>query len=109
MGTLSSKIDMAFATGNIEPETHRGLHLIRKIRNEFAHDHKARSFTHQDIAARCQELVSLNPYPEASPRDLFIRASMSILAMIHTRIKKTRHKPEAWCCCVSRIESFYVR
>ena len=93
IGTLSSKVDLALATGQIELATHRGLHLIRKIRNEFAHDHKVRSFMDQDIAARCRELVGLNPYPEAGPRDLFIRASMSILAMVHGQTKRIRHKP----------------
>jgi len=93
LGTLSSRIDLALAAGNIDLEAHRGLHLIRKIRNEFAHDHKLRSFTDQDIAARCRELIGLNPYPEASPRDLFIRASMAVLAMVHERSKKTRRKP----------------
>ena len=93
IGTLSSKIDLALAIGQIEAATHRALHLIRKIRNDFAHDYKVRSFTDQDIAARCQELVGLNPYPEASARDLFIRASISILAMVHGQTKKTRHKP----------------
>jgi DNA-binding MltR family transcriptional regulator len=93
IGTLSSKIDLALATAKIDLETHRGLHLIRKIRNEFAHDHKARSFTDEDIAARCRELIGLNPYPEAGPRNLLIRASMSILAIVHARSKKTRHRP----------------
>ena len=92
IGTLSSETDLALAIGKIDFDAHRGLHLIRKIRNEFAHDHQVRSFTDNDIAARCRELIGLNPYPEADSRDLFIRASMSILAILHAQSKKTKRR-----------------
>ena len=40
--TLSSKIDVAYALGLLSSEERRELHLLRKIRNEFAHavDHE---------------------------------------------------------------------
>ena len=86
LGTFSSKIDLAFAIGCIERDIHRGLHLVRRMRNDFAHDHAVLSFTDEAMGARCRELVGLNPYPEENnPRNLFIRACMSILAIVHIR------------------------
>jgi DNA-binding MltR family transcriptional regulator len=37
LGTFSSRIDMAYALGLISEEEHRGLHPIRRIRNDFGH------------------------------------------------------------------------
>lgn len=40
--TLSGKVDIAYALGLISADDRRDLHLLRKIRNEFAHaiDHE---------------------------------------------------------------------
>jgi DNA-binding MltR family transcriptional regulator len=40
LATFSSRIDLALAIGLLRGESHRGLHLIRKIRNDFAHQYK---------------------------------------------------------------------
>lgn len=37
LGSLGAKIELAYRVGMISPELHRELHLIRKIRNKFAH------------------------------------------------------------------------
>jgi hypothetical protein len=37
LGTFSTRIDLSFLMGLLGPKTHRGLHLVRKIRNSFAH------------------------------------------------------------------------
>jgi DNA-binding MltR family transcriptional regulator len=92
LGTFSAKIDLILALGVVSPEVHRSLHLVRKIRNEFAHQHRVLSFAHQKIESRCRELVPLNPDPlEKNPRDLFIRASMAILAVLHATEAATIH------------------
>ena len=44
LGTFSSKIEMAYAFGLIAPKAKQDLNLIRKIRNEFAHDHRLLTF-----------------------------------------------------------------
>jgi hypothetical protein len=56
--TLSSKIDLAFALGLIPSDDRRDLHLLRKIRNDFAHavDHEL-SFVHPRVADRVKELA----------------------------------------------------
>jgi DNA-binding MltR family transcriptional regulator len=92
LATFSSRIDLALAIGLISEESHRALHLIRKIRNDFAHQYGERSFHDQDVSARCRELIPLNPsVDEKDPRKLFIRAVLSILAQIHAKSALTEH------------------
>ncbi len=57
--TLSSKIDIAYALGLIAKEDRRDLHLLRKIRNEFAHaiDHEL-SFGDQKIKSWINALTT---------------------------------------------------
>jgi DNA-binding MltR family transcriptional regulator len=86
LSTFSSRIDLAFLTGLLPEEYRRALHLVRKVRNDFAHQHQERSFTDADIAARCRELLSLNPFTdETNLRRLFIRAVIAVLVEIHVK------------------------
>lgn len=56
-GSFSSAITLAFAAGAISKDERRELDLIRRIRNQFAHDLGARTFDHSGVAHRCRELV----------------------------------------------------
>ncbi len=56
LGTFSSKIDAAHALGFINDDTQRDLNLIRKIRNDFAHQVDLHSFEDDPIKNRCAEL-----------------------------------------------------
>jgi hypothetical protein len=57
LGSFSAKIDMAYYMALISDEDYRDLHLIRKIRNEFAHelDHTL-GFASQQVSNRVREL-----------------------------------------------------
>src|SRR6266568_9085548 len=89
LATFSSRIDLAFATGLLSERSHRMLHLIRRIRNDFAHQPRSMSFTDEGIAARCRNLVTpISHFGEKRPRVLYIRAVMSLLAEIHVRTKR---------------------
>jgi DNA-binding MltR family transcriptional regulator len=102
LGTFSAKIDLICALGILPSGECRSLHLVRKIRNEFAHQHKVLSFRESEIRSRCLELIPLNPDPgEGNPRDLFIRACMSILATIHAAGTRIKHAAKT----SSRMES----
>ncbi len=91
LATFSSRIDLAFATGLLSQESHRLLHLIRKIRNDFAHQHQDMSFADEAMTARCRELETvIKNFGEKKPRVLYIRAVMYLLAEIHARAKKVR-------------------
>ena len=49
LGTLSSRINLAFGLSFISKETHQSLNSIRKIRNEFAHSPYGVSFNTEEI------------------------------------------------------------
>ena len=56
LGSFSAKIDMAFRIGLISHKFTRDLHLIRIIRNAFAHNFSPLSFDSADIQSRVMEL-----------------------------------------------------
>lgn len=91
LATFSSKIDTVFLLGMMTEDDHRGIHLIRKIRNEFAHYHMPQSFNDSDLSAQCRELgksLPLLPFERASrsTRRLFIRSSFAAIAALDARI-----------------------
>lgn len=60
LGTMSARIDMVFRLGLISKDFRRSLHLIRKIRNTFAHNLEGCSFETPSIKNQTQELFA--PY-----------------------------------------------
>jgi DNA-binding MltR family transcriptional regulator len=56
LGTFRARIDLAFALGLISKRIQRDLHLIRKIRNDFAHRPHGWTFGRPEIADRCNEI-----------------------------------------------------
>jgi DNA-binding MltR family transcriptional regulator len=61
MGSFSARIELAYRLGLINPLVHGELHLIRKIRNEFAHKKAGFSFKTQAIS----QLTSALALPKA--------------------------------------------
>src|SRR5580704_5308213 len=47
---LSAKIELAYAVGTISNEARLALHLIRDVRNKFAHRLESTSFDHPEVA-----------------------------------------------------------
>lgn len=60
MGTFSAKIDLAYRIGLISLDEKSSFHLIRKIRNEFAHSSEEISFESDIIKDRISELFKLH-------------------------------------------------
>jgi len=60
LGSFSSKIDLAYRIGLISLEQKSSFHLIRKIRNEFAHSSEEINFESAIIKDRIRELFRLN-------------------------------------------------
>lgn len=60
LGTYSAKIEICARLGLISEEAKRSLHLIRKIRNEFAHKLTECDFTKSKILKWNEELHQLN-------------------------------------------------
>ncbi len=69
---LSAKIDLGYSLGLYGLKTKSDLHLIRKVRNEFAH-YAPRSFAHHEIMKHCRcmtdysEIESLSNSPNDPP------------------------------------------
>lgn len=83
LSTFSSRILMSFYLGKISQDCRRDLDLLRKIRNDFAHNSKAISFSESSIADRCRELSFSFREKKTNPRAHFTSAICSILAEIH--------------------------
>ena len=60
LGTLNSKIEMAYAMKLFGPDTRRELDIIRNLRNQFAHSIKAITFDTPAVKACCDRLI----YPD---------------------------------------------
>lgn len=84
ISTFSSRIDLVYMLGLIDPVTHRDLHLIRKIRNDFGHVYAPLSFDDKSIAARCRELMTHFRSSEIPPRKIFISCAVGSLAILHS-------------------------
>jgi DNA-binding MltR family transcriptional regulator len=66
LGTYSARIDLVHALGFVSDETQRDLHLIRKIRNEFAHNVDTNNFDEEVLEKRCRELSVVTDYEKGS-------------------------------------------
>jgi DNA-binding MltR family transcriptional regulator len=82
LGSFSVRIDVAYLLGVIPKSARRDLHLLRRIRNEFAHNPTAITFQDPKLASRAKELEFDVLGLEASPRQKFNRAVMWLLDMI---------------------------
>ena len=58
LGSFSARIRMAYALGLLSKEVYKDLNTIRNVRNVFAHGLYEASFSHPDIKAHCQTLVT---------------------------------------------------
>jgi DNA-binding MltR family transcriptional regulator len=91
LSTFSSRINLAYLLGLISPATRRELHIIRKIRNDFAHHHRPITFSTDSVASRCLELHAHVILPGKTARANFTRCVMGILAMVHVATMLARH------------------
>jgi hypothetical protein len=60
IGTMSSKIELAFRTGCINVKLRKSLHILRKLRNDFAHLSQEIGFDTQSVKDRTTNLLKLN-------------------------------------------------
>lgn len=82
LASLSARIDTAYLLGLISPRAARDLHLIRKIRNIFAHRAGIVRFADPEISDRCKELYHDVWSQRLEPRQKFTRVVMGILGVI---------------------------
>jgi hypothetical protein len=73
LSSFSAKIEMCFAVGVISNSARFAMHLIRDVRNEFAHRIEQITFDHPTVANMIQtRILSGLGKPGRSNRDLFI-------------------------------------
>jgi DNA-binding MltR family transcriptional regulator len=83
LATFSSKIDLAFLLGIIPKNIFDDLHLLRRIRNDFAHKASHITFESSPIKERCYSFsVLVKTQLRDHPRAYFLRAMTVILTFI---------------------------
>ena len=63
LSTFAAKIDIACALGLYDEDIRKGLHVVREIRNGFAHEPRAITFDDPKISSLCEKL-DIEPVPE---------------------------------------------
>ena len=101
LGTLAARAAAAAALGLISAREYRDVETIRRIRNQFAHDHRT-SFSDQGIVDRCQNLAfSAKDYGDVvvDSRGQFTTAALALILNLTNRshyVSKKRLKFENW-------------
>ena len=67
ISTFSARVDLAHRIGLISARFTRDLHLIRKIRNEFAHNITGASFEDASVRSRVLELSRSHCFADRNP------------------------------------------
>ncbi|MFN8466337.1 MAG: hypothetical protein U0X20_12340 [Caldilineaceae bacterium] len=94
--TFSTKIDSAYSLGLLTKHSMLGIHLVRKIRNEFAHKLSQTEFVSGRVKDWCR---LLEPYSllgtVGNERRLFESSTMFFLAELRSTASKiSGHRPE---------------
>ena len=88
IGILHSRILLSFAIGLISEDEYKQLELIRKIRNEFAHNVEA-SFQSQRVVSHCH-LLSQSPLfaniQNSPAKDVFVMSAAFLILIIQSRL-----------------------
>jgi DNA-binding MltR family transcriptional regulator len=87
LGSFSARIASAFALGLLSEAEYRECELIRKVRNEFAHQIKV-SFTSERIVSLCAQLqLSAKSYGDVhvDTRGQFTTAAISLILNLTNR------------------------
>lgn len=92
LATFSSRIELSYLLGLIPPSLRRDLHLIRKIRNDFAHSMKIIDFNHPPIASRCRELHYNVFKDQLPPRKAFNRVAFGVAGVINGAKRTTERR-----------------
>jgi hypothetical protein len=91
LGTFSARIDFAHLMGVLPGNARRDLHVIRSIRNKFAHEAGPMDFEDERVKPLCETLVFHGVKPTASAGSKFRRSVMGLLALITIELEKVEH------------------
>jgi hypothetical protein len=87
LSSFSSKIETCFAVGVISNEARLAMHLIREVRNEFAHRIEQITFDHPDVAAKIETRVlqSIKKIGKNN-REMFIDTFSAVALIIYSTL-----------------------
>lgn len=91
IGTFHSRILLSFAIGLIPEDEYKQLELIRKIRNEFAHNVEA-SFESKSVVSHCWSLAHSPLFAnlqDSSPKDVYVMSAVLLNVVIQSRLPET--------------------
>jgi DNA-binding MltR family transcriptional regulator len=94
LGSFSARIKMGYYLGLISSSCRRDLDILRKIRNDFAHDPDIMSFEEPAVAQRCRSLRFSYHAEDKSPRLHFTAATFGVLSLIHVATLKAKPHTE---------------
>lgn len=92
LSNFSSRIDFAFRIGIISHQLARDIHIIRKIRNDFAHSYEPRTFEDGKIRDQVNALaISVNlkrrgQLPYVGTKGDFIQSSLYIIGQLRANL-----------------------
>ena len=81
LGTFSARIRLAHYLNLISPQVRRDLDIIRKIRNDFAHELRFEDFNTPSIKDRCLNLQH-DLLDSQSPRDRFVHTANVLIIFL---------------------------
>ena len=90
LGTFLAKIVICYSLGLISKDMMDDMNIIRKIRNDFAHNHESISFNDNPISSKCISLKFNIVNDKIEGRRKFIRVVMSIHAILIVQISNIK-------------------
>ncbi len=90
LSSFSARINMAYYLGKLSKNQKVDLHVIKKIRNEFAHVAKPMSFDSDKVSDRCKGLSMSYHEPKSKPRAHFTAALFGLLSHIESETLKCK-------------------
>jgi DNA-binding MltR family transcriptional regulator len=78
LSSFSSRIDMAFRLGIISDKFARDLHIIRRLRNDFAHNVTGCTFDNPPVKSRVEELMRSHGILERTRNYTNTKETMSV-------------------------------
>ena len=98
LSTFSAKLDFGFALGFYDKDTLSKLHVIKTIRNKFAHSTKPMRFDGDSILSMCRKLDKGNTSKSDNPRTRYfkylVQVQETILADRYSGKAERRRKRE---------------
>jgi hypothetical protein len=90
LSSFSSKIEICFAVGVISNEARLAMHLIREVRNEFAHRIEQITFDHPDVATKIETRIlrSIKKLGKSN-REMFIDSFSAVALIIYSTLSAT--------------------